>query len=86
MDRNARHQSTMSTAHKFDTIDYVDAADYVDTASTARIDRRQTVLAQIEAALLANKLSVLEVTQEVTGTDPYNNHRPATGPWGKQAR
>lgn len=53
----------------------------VDPSSTARIDRRQTVLAQIEAALLANKLTVLELTEENTGTDPYNRtHRgPAAG-------
>jgi hypothetical protein len=43
--------------------------------STARIDRRQTVLAQIEAALLANKLSVLELAEENAGTDPYNRGR-----------
>ena len=49
----------------------------VDTSQTARIDRRQTVLAQIEAALLANKLSVLELAAESTGTDPYNRSRAA---------
>jgi hypothetical protein len=54
----------------------------VDSADTARIDRRGTILAQIEAALLANKLSVLELTEERTGTDPYNRSRsPATGVW-----
>lgn len=50
----------------------------VDTGSTARIDRRQTVLAQIEAALLADKLAVLELHEENTGTDPYN--RSPRGP------
>ena len=50
--------------------------DQVDTASTARIDRRQTVLAQIEAALLADKLSVVEMAEEGTGTDPYNRGVP----------
>jgi len=50
--------------------------DHIDANSTARIDRRQTVLAQIEAALLANKLSVLEIRQEErTGNDPYNTSR-----------
>jgi hypothetical protein len=44
----------------------------VDPTSTARIDRRQSVLAQIEAALLADKLTLLELTDENTGTDPYN--------------
>lgn len=53
-----------------------------DTSQTARIDRRQTVLAQIEAALLANKLSVLEFSQESTGTDPYNRGRaPLANTW-----
>ena len=60
--------------------------DQIDTASTARINRRQTVLAQIEAALLADKLSVLEVSDERTGTDPYNSYRPVPGPWRQQAR
>ena len=60
--------------------------DHIDTAATVRIDRRQTVLAQIEAALLANKLSVLEVREERTGTDPYNSCRPITGAWVRKAR
>jgi len=59
-----------------------------DTAQTARIDRRGTILAQIEAALLANKLSVLELTEDSAGNDPYNRTRPpATGVWDtKRAR
>jgi hypothetical protein len=60
--------------------------DYIDTASTARIDRRQTVLAQIEAALLANKLSVLELVDENTGTDPYNRYSASADVWGKNPR
>lgn len=60
--------------------------DQVDTAITARIDRRQTVFAQIEAALLANKLSVLELREEATGTDPYNSVRVSKGPWSKRPR
>jgi hypothetical protein len=60
--------------------------DQVDTASTARIDRRQTVLAQIEAALLANKISVLEISEEGTGTDPYNSGRTRVDAWQKRAR
>jgi hypothetical protein len=62
--------------------------DKIDTASTARIDRRQTVLAQIEAALLANKLSVLELVDENenTGTDPYNRYRKGADLWGKNPR
>ena len=40
---------------------------------TARIDRRSTVLAQIEAALLADKLEIEPSSQPRTGTDPYNS-------------
>jgi hypothetical protein len=65
--------------------DFARKLDQVDPASTARLDRRQSVLAQIEAALLADKLSVLEIRQESTGTDPYNSIRPA-GPWARQSR
>jgi hypothetical protein len=52
-----------------------------DTATTARIDRRQTVLAQIEAALLADKLSVVDFAEESTGTDPYNRGRTKASVW-----
>jgi hypothetical protein len=56
-----------------------------DTSQTARIDRRQTVLAQIEAALLANKLSVVEFSEESAGTDPYNRSRaPVTRIWDRK--
>ncbi len=65
---------------------YVRKLDQVDTASTARIDRRQSVLAQIEAALLADKISVLEISEEGTGTDPYNSVRPRVDTWQKRAR
>jgi hypothetical protein len=54
----------------------------LDTTSTARIDRRGTVLAQIEAALLADKLTVLDFAEENTGTDPYNRGRGKPAPWG----
>jgi hypothetical protein len=57
-----------------------------DTGTTARIDRRGTVLAQIEAALLADKLSVLDFAEENTGTDPYNRGRGKASPWGKASR
>ena len=60
--------------------------DYVDTSSTARIDRRQTIFAQIEAALLADKLSILELVEEGTGTDPYNRGRSPAEVWGKKPR
>ena len=55
--------------------------DSPDPAITARIDRRQTVLAQIEAALLADKLSVVELAEESTGTDPYNRGRARPSVW-----
>jgi hypothetical protein len=61
--------------------------DQVDTSSTARIDRRQTVLAQIEAALLADKLAVMDLSDENTGTDPYNSGvYPRVQAWGKRPR
>jgi hypothetical protein len=48
----------------------------VDPADTARINRRDTVLAQIEAALLADKLAIEEMKNH-GGGDPYNS--AATG-------
>ncbi|HUG71853.1 MAG TPA: hypothetical protein VMK82_00380 [Steroidobacteraceae bacterium] len=53
---------------------------------TARIDRRRTILAQVEAALLADKLSLDEVKKKAKGTDPYNKGAPlklsdSTGVW-----
>ena len=60
----------------------------VDGASTVRMDRRQTALARIEAALLADKLSVLEISEEAAGrgADPYNCGRVSKGVWGKARR
>jgi len=58
----------------------------LDTASTARIDRRQTVLAQIEAALLADKLSVVDFAEESTGTDPYNRGRAKPSVWDSKTK
>ncbi|MDQ2639564.1 MAG: hypothetical protein M3Y79_03135 [Pseudomonadota bacterium] len=40
-----------------------------DLEDTARIDRRNTVLAQIEAALLADKLAIAREKS----SDPYNS-------------
>jgi hypothetical protein len=63
--------------------------DQADTGSTARIDRRNTVFAQIEAALLANKLSVLELGDEAAfagGSDPYNSGRLGRDAWGSRKR
>lgn len=58
----------------------------IDTATTARIDRRQTVLAQIEAALLSDKLSLVDFAEECTGTDPYNRGRPKASVWDAKRR
>lgn len=57
-----------------------------DAGSTARIDRRHSVLAQIEAALLADKLGVLEVARESTGNDPYNRGRLKPDAWSPALR
>ncbi|MEO6080330.1 MAG: hypothetical protein ABIQ86_11185 [Steroidobacteraceae bacterium] len=55
--------------------------DQLDPASTVRIDRRQTVLAQLEAVLLANKLKVQETRPESLGTDPYDSGRNGGDAW-----
>jgi hypothetical protein len=60
--------------------------DRIDPSATARLNRRQSVLAQIEAALLADKISVLEISEEATGTDPYNSSRSTSGPWTRRSR
>lgn len=57
--------------------------DQIDTAATVRIDRRQRVFAQIEAALLADKLTVAEVRDDSAGTDPYNSGRNPSSAWNK---
>lgn len=61
-----------------------------DLENTARIDRRQAVLAQIEAALLAGRLEVEERPLRATGTDPYDRgirtpDRPQDH-WGQRRR
>lgn len=61
------------------------AAEAVDTSTTAKIDRRQSVLAQIEAALLADKLGVLELARE-SGNDPYNRGRVKADAWSAKRR
>jgi hypothetical protein len=43
-----------------------------DTATTVRLPLRNTVLAQIEAALLAETLSISEAQAGLRGIDPYN--------------
>ena len=66
--------------------DFQNKLDQIDPSATARLDRRQSVLAQIEAALLADKLSVLEIREEPTGTDPYNSSRAVAGQQSRQFR
>jgi hypothetical protein len=67
------------------------AAAGLDLDDTARIDRRNTIFAQIEAALLADKLSLEESATKATGSDPYNSgafksvdKKPAV--WTKRSR
>ena len=54
--------------------------DELDPASTARLPIRNTVLAQIEAALLAEKLAVTE-GPKAKGIDPYNKAVPKPDTW-----
>lgn len=44
----------------------------IKTGDTARIDRRNTLLARIEAALLADQLAIEEANAK-GGADPYNS-------------
>ncbi len=53
--------------------------DELDTASTVRLPIRNTVLAQLEAALLAEKLAVSEA--KAKGIDPYNKAVPKPDSW-----
>lgn len=62
-----------------------------ELGDTARIDRRKTILAQIEAALLADKLTLEEMDRMATGTDPYNSGvykrvPDASGIWKHKSR
>jgi hypothetical protein len=50
-----------------------------DLESTARINRRSSVLARIEAALLAGTLGV----EDNAGSDPYNQGKVRADAWGK---
>jgi hypothetical protein len=51
------------------------------TGDTARIDRRNTILAQLEAALMADKLALEEAAS--SGSDPYNSgvYKAVSGVW-----
>ncbi len=51
----------------------------IKLGDTARIDRRNTILAQIEAALLADKLAIEEVQARSGGSDPYNRGTAVSG-------
>ncbi len=67
-------------------LDKISSVEELGTGSTPRIDRRRTVLAQIEAALLADKMGVLELAGESTGTDPYNRGRARATVWSPGRR
>lgn len=53
----------------------------LDTASTVRLPIRSSVLAQIEAALLSEKLSVSLADEKGRGKDPYNQVPPKSDSW-----
>jgi hypothetical protein len=53
----------------------------LDPATTARLPVRNSVLAQIEAALLAEKLAVSDATVRRKGADPYNQAIPRPDSW-----
>lgn len=58
-------------------------------AETAAADqRRHDTLNRLRAALLADRLSVLELTGENTGTDPYNSGsvRAPSHVWRRRSR
>jgi hypothetical protein len=65
------------------------AAPDSEIEDTARIDRRNTILAQIEAALLADKLSLEATASPGTNNDPYNSgvfKVAKPGVWSKRSR
>ena len=53
----------------------------LNPGDTARIDRRNTILAQLEAALMADKLALEEAAS--SGSDPYNSgvYKAVSGVW-----
>jgi hypothetical protein len=57
----------------------------LDTASTVRLPIRKTVLAQIEAALMAEtlSLSLSENQARLRGIDPYNRAGSAQDTWAR---
>jgi hypothetical protein len=56
--------------------------------AAAADERRGDTLNRLRAALLADRLSVLEFTGENTGTDPYNSGsmRGASHVWRRRSR
>jgi hypothetical protein len=56
----------------------------LDPDSTARLPIRNTVLAQLEAALMAEKLSVSETRARRKGIDPYNQATPRPDTWANR--
>jgi hypothetical protein len=59
----------------------VNGPEELDPASTVRLPVRNTVLAQIEAALLAETLSIAEYNDSHKGIDPYNRAAPRRDSW-----
>jgi hypothetical protein len=53
----------------------------LDPASTVRLSVRNSVLAQVEAALLADKLLVSESPTRRKGIDPYNQAASRPDAW-----
>ena len=58
----------------------------LDPEDTARIDRRGTVLAQLEAALLADRLEVRDSRRDAAGRDPYDRSPPGRDVWQTRKR
>jgi hypothetical protein len=58
------------------------------TEAAAADERRDDTLNRLRAALLSDRLSVLELTGENTGTDPYNSGgmRGPSHVWRRRAR
>jgi hypothetical protein len=65
------HRSAVSSSAPM-TEQTSDNPDEIDTASTVRLPVRVSVLARIEAALLADKVSVSGARNRRQGKDPYN--------------
>ena len=55
-----------------------------DTATTVRPPVRSTVLAQLEAALLAETLTLSDPRSRDKGVDPYNQTMPLRDAWGSR--